>query len=101
MDNVNLNQGQSVVVHALANGQTNGTVPVWNGPGTAAGISVVPAADGLSATVTASPGAAPGVDTITVSGQRADGFPFHGTFTVTVAVPQATDFNFTFDAPTP
>jgi hypothetical protein len=101
MSNVNLNQGQSVVVDATPNGQTNGTAPVWSESAGGTGLTITPAADGLSATVSASASAQPGVDTITVSGQRADGFPYHDSFTVTIAVPQATGFNFTFGTPTP
>jgi hypothetical protein len=101
MANQNLNQGQSVSVNATPNGQTNGSAPSWSQSAGGAGLTIVPAADGLSAVVTASATAVPGVDTITVTGQRQDGFPYHDTFTITVVAPQATGFSFTFGTPTP
>lgn len=99
LSNQNLSQGQSVTV-TLAPVDINGNpsnpangVPTWQSVDPS--VTVAPAADGLSAVVTA--GIKPGVMQINVTGQSIPFGPnFISSFTVTVAKGVAAAFLFSF-----
>jgi hypothetical protein len=109
MFNQNLNPGRTVIFTATPTSDAEndpgalmpGAVPTWSVPAPASGVSIVPAADGMSASVTAAATAPPGVTDFTINGQLASGYSVATEFTVTIPDQPATGFEITAGTPTP
>lgn len=101
LPNQNLSFGQSVVVTATAEdasgnpGTYTGTKPTWSQP---TGLTVIPASDGFSATITAA--TTPGVFQIDVKSQPVSFGPnVTNSFDITVQEVPATQLVFSFGTP--
>ena len=105
LQNTSFSIGQSEVIVALpedSNGNPgllgSGNVPSWsiNPNSPQSGITITPAANGLSATIAAQ---TPGSYQVDVKGQNSVGGQLTSSFTVTVVENPASQFGFTFGNP--